>query len=144
METDEHSTRPKTNRSIHFSETTVCTDTTVGIWFCTQASLPTSELPLAGSSSGAKSSKHITFGFMTNLSIHFSDTTAVTDPALCSTSGLSQMSLSAGGLPPAISVDVTDIPVCSQSGLSLIVNSAAGYLHIVYHAIRRIHLHRLV
>ena len=97
-----------------FSGTTVVTDTTVGIWFCiTQASLPTSELRLAGSSSSDKPSKHITFGFMTNLSIHFSDTTAVTDPALCSTSGLSQMSLSAGGLPPAISINITDITVCS-------------------------------
>ena len=126
LETDEHSTRPKTNRSIHFSEITGCTHTTVGIWFCTHAILLASELRPAGSLSGAESSEHITFGFMTNLSIHFSDTTAVTDPALCSSSGLSQLSLSAGGFPPAISVDVTDITVCSQSGLSQMSIWAGG------------------
>ena len=32
----------------------------------------------------------------------------VADHSICSVSGLSQMSISAGGLPPAISVDVAD------------------------------------
>ena len=53
LETDKHSTRAKTNWSIHFSETTVCTHTTVGIWFCTLVILLASELRPAGSSSDA-------------------------------------------------------------------------------------------
>ena len=43
LETDGHSTKSKTNRSIHFSATTVRTDTAVGIGSgTTQTSLPTS------------------------------------------------------------------------------------------------------
>ena len=41
----------------------------------------------------------------------------VTDTSVCTLSGPSQMSISAGGLPPVISVDVVDISVCSLSGL---------------------------
>ena len=36
------------------------------------------------------------------------------------------MSISARGLPPAISVDVADISVCSVSGLLLILIAAEG------------------
>ena len=90
LETDGHSSRSTTNRSIHFSATTDRSDTAVGSGSgTTQISLPTSELPPAGSSADAKPSEHKTSRFMTNLSIHSSDTTAVTDTAVCSTSVVS-------------------------------------------------------
>ena len=93
LETDGHSTRSMTNRSIHSSVTTVCTDTAVGIEsVATHTSLPRSELSLAGSSPDAKPSEHNTSRSMTNLSIHFSDTTVVTDIAVSSTSGPTLMS----------------------------------------------------
>ena len=50
----------------------------------------------------------------------------VADHSVCSVSGHSQMSISAGGPPPAISVDVADHSVCSVSGLLLILISAGG------------------